>query len=117
MICSAVVKLRSGLRAGVGVPVLAPIEFLGGLGLAVMALVGVLQPESSFRYVLAGIAITLLSTVNLALRLSRERKRREAAAGARLFTYVKYLSQEPDTEGSQANPLDPADFRGLRNTE
>lgn len=117
MISSAVVKLRSGMRAGVGVPVLAPVEFLGGLGLAVLALLGGMEAESGFRFVLAGIAITVLSTINLGLRLSRERKRREQAAGARLFTYVKYLSQEPDTEGSQVNPLDAADLRGLRNTE
>ena len=50
--------------------------------------------DVGFRLVLGAVALVLVSSVNMGMKLSARRRKSNESEGARLFTCVKYLSQQ-----------------------
>jgi hypothetical protein len=95
LILSAVLKVRTASKAGLGLPLLLLGEVVAGLALPVVSLVAPPTPEAGFRMVLAALALIVVSSVALSMRVRALARDRQASEGARLVRYVKYLSSTP----------------------
>ncbi len=89
-------KVRAGLRARVGVPLLSAVELLAGAGLTLVSFAAPPAVEVGFRLIVGAIVLLVGSSAVMAARLSRKRRELEDSEGSRLVTYVKYLSRESE---------------------
>ena len=94
LVGSSLLKLRAAERAKIGLHVPSMLELLAGLGIAAWMVVGGPSVEVGFRLVLGAVVLVLVSSVHLGMKLSARQRERDGSEGARLFTYVKYLSQQ-----------------------
>lgn len=95
LVISGLVKLHAGDRAGLGITVLPLVETLAGLGLlAPVALAWRPRPREGLVMVVCALVLVLTSSIQVGAAIRRRRRSREASEGARLVTFVKYLSRE-----------------------
>ena len=91
---SGLIKVRSGLRAGVGVPGLAVVEILFGAGSGAIAIMGEPAVAVAGWFVPVGVGLVIVSSILFALKLGDARRRREVTEGKRLENFVKHLSRD-----------------------
>lgn len=109
LLVSGLVKLHAGGRAGLGVTVLPLVETVAGLALlAPVAFAWRPGPHTGLAIVLCAVVLVLSSSLWVGAAIARRRHSREESEGARLVTYVKYLSrQEPREPREPQEPQEP----------
>ena len=75
-----------------GVPVLALAEILAGVGILGVAFVVELTAGQGMFILVGSVALILVSSVQVGMEVRRRQRLRTASEGARLVSYVKYLS-------------------------
>jgi hypothetical protein len=94
VLASGLVKLHAGERAGLGVTLLPLLETVAGLVLlAPMTLGWRPGARGGLAIVVCAVAFVLASSLLVGLAIARKRKSRDDSEGARLVTFVKYLSR------------------------
>lgn len=104
---SGAVKLRATSRIGMGLAPLALLEMAMAVALGFLALPGPLTGSALLRWSVP-VALLLLvgSSVDHAMRLRAQRRRRAESEERRLASFVKYLSRSEDA------PSDPVSGPG-----
>jgi len=99
LLASGLVKLHAGDRAGLGLTVLPLVETVAGLALLAPVMLG-RRPSAhgGLAIVVCGVALVLVSSLLVGSAIVRKRRSREDSEGARLVTYVKYLSRQRPPE-------------------
>ena len=101
-------KIRAAQRAKFGLPLLSVVEVVAGLGLVGLLTASPPTVEAGFRYVVGAVVLVIASSVAMGARFRARRRERVESEGARLVTYVKYLSVSEDpTESEPEGPADP----------
>jgi hypothetical protein len=95
VLMSGLVKLKAWSRVGEGLHVLPLLETLLGVGLFGVVLVGPVGAGLGLWLVVGAVLLVVVSSVLMGLDIKRHRRRRELSEGARLATYVEYLSELP----------------------
>ena len=98
LVISGIVKIRAWSRVSPGVHLLPLVEIVAGFLVAAAVVTGVPDPRMGLVLTAGSVGLVVVSSALIGKeirRLSRERQRSE---GARLATYVKYLSQPPPGE-------------------
>lgn len=99
LLASGLVKLHAGDRAGLGVTVLPLVETVAGLALlATLALGRRPSAHGGLAIVVCALALVLASSLLVGGAIARKRRSREDSEGARLVTYVRYLSRQDPPE-------------------
>ncbi len=101
LILSAGLKVRTASKAGLGLPLLLLVEIAAGIALPVVSVAVPPTPQGGFRMILTALALIVVSSVALSLRVRALARDREASEGARLVTYVKYLSSTPGARSEE----------------
>ena len=101
LLASGAVKVRSSLRAGLGMPILSMTELFVAIALAALAGAGLGDASAGSRLVPLGVALMLISSTNFAVRVRGLRRERFESEGARLVTYVKFLSRTDRSSDSK----------------
>ena len=99
LLASGLVKLRAAERVGLGIAVLPLVEVAASL---VLLAVSFLRPPGvagGLTAVVASLVLLLGSSLQVGIAIRRRRRSRELSEGARLRTYVRYLSAPIDPEG------------------
>jgi uncharacterized membrane protein YqgA involved in biofilm formation len=102
LLVSGGVKVRSGLRAGLGVQPLTYLELLASVLWCIAAAAGLGTSGAGIWFVPAGVLLVLASSVLFSLRMTEYRRRRAESEGSRLENYVNYLSGTGDTSESDS---------------
>jgi uncharacterized membrane protein YqgA involved in biofilm formation len=102
LLVSGGVKVRSGLRAGLGVQPLTYLELLASVLSCIAAAAGLGTSGAGIWVVPAGVLLVLVSSVLFSMRLTEYRRRRAESEGSRLENYVKYMSGTADTSESDS---------------
>jgi hypothetical protein len=102
LLVSGGVKVRSGLRAGLGVQPLTHLELLASVVWCFAAGGGLGASGAGIWFVPAGVLLVLASSVLFSLRMTEYRRRRAESEGSRLENYVNYLSGTADTSESDS---------------
>ncbi len=103
LVGSSLLKLRAAERAKLGLHFPSILELLAGLGIGASMLGGGPNVDIAFRLALGAVTLVLVSSVSMVLKLSVRRREGDESEGARLFTYVNYLSQQ--TSRDEPPPL------------
>lgn len=98
LLVAGMVKLRAAERVGLGVTVLPLVEILAALALGVTTFLAPLSPSGGLKAVLASVALIVVSSLHVGAAIRKRTRTRELSEGARLRTYVQYLSQAPDPD-------------------
>ena len=101
LLVSGAVKVRAALRAGLGVQILSLLELFVAVVLTALAVAGLGGASGGSRLVPLGVALMLMSSANFAMRVRGVRRGRAELEGARLVTYVKFLSRTDRTSDSK----------------
>ena len=107
LLTSGIVKLRAADRAGLGLSLFALLEIFAGLILAGVSFTNPFTPSQGLGVVLASVALVLGSSLHMWGQLKGVARKRDLSEGARLRTYVRYLSSNLDPDGSARDPDDP----------
>lgn len=107
LLTSGVVMLRAADRAGLGLSPFALLEVFAGLILAGVSFTSPFTPEQGLGVVLASVALVLGSSLHMWGQLKGVQRKRDLSEGARLRTYVRYLSTNLGTDGAPRDPDDP----------
>ncbi|GMV05496.1 MAG: hypothetical protein AMXMBFR53_17740 [Gemmatimonadota bacterium] len=94
LLVSGGVKMRAAARVGLGLPALAVLEILAGVGVLSQAFVIDLPPGRGLGLVVGSVLLLVVSSVQVGRAVRRRQRLRTASEGARLANYVKYLSRE-----------------------
>ncbi len=92
LLVSGLLSLRSGTRLGVLVPILALAQILVGLGEVLVGIGHRLSGWVGLAVTAPSLTLMLASALLRAVRQRAHRRTRDHSEGARLETYVKYLS-------------------------
>lgn len=106
LLTSGVVMLRAADRAGLGLSLFALLEVLAGLILAGISFTNPFTPGQGLGVVLASVALVLGSALHMWGQLKGIQRKRDLSEGARLRTYVRYLSMNLGPDGSPRDPDD-----------
>ncbi len=101
LLASGAVKVRSALRAGLGVPILSMLELFVAVVLTALAVTGFGDASPGTRLVPLGVALMLVSSATFARGASGLRRGRAESEGARLVTHVKFLSRTDSPSDSK----------------
>lgn len=98
LLLSGLVKLKAAERVGLGIAVLPLVELLAAVALGALAVVHPLTPRGGLVAVVLALVLLVGSSVQVGAAVRRRNRRRTLSEGARLHTYVQYLSaaSEPD---------------------
>ena len=106
LLTSGIVKLHAGDRAGLGLPLFALLEIFAGLLLAGVSFSNPFTPQQGLGVVLGSVALVLFSSLHMWTQLKGLVRKRDLSEGARLRTYVRYLSTTLGPDGSHRDPED-----------
>lgn len=95
LLLSGLVKLRAWSRVSRGVHLFPLLEIAAGLVMGAAVATGAPAPGLGLALVLGAVALVIASSLLLGTELRRMKRDRERSEGARLETYVKYLSGPP----------------------
>jgi len=109
LLASGVTKLHACARVGLGLPLLALLEIVAGLCLCAVSFAGAFTPGQGLAVVVGAVVLVLVSSLTMWGTLRAQHRTRELSEGARLRTYVKYLSSslEPDGDLREPGKQDP----------
>ena len=108
LLTSGVVKLHAGDRAGLGLPLFALLEIFAGLILAAGSFTNPFTPAQGLGVVVGSLALVLFSSLHMWTQLKGLQRKRDLSEGARLRTYVRYLSPTLGPEGAARHAQHPA---------
>ncbi len=94
VLSSALVLLRTGARMHAGVPIPALIQLVVGAVVSVVGFSSAPGRPAGLVVVVASVVLVLATAILQAARVRALRRSREASEGARLETWVKYLSRD-----------------------
>ncbi len=92
VLLSGLGKLRASRRGGPLVLMLSVLEICFGMIVAFLAMAAPPSPSLGMVLVVGGVVLVLASSAVATLKLAAARRAREASEGARLATYIRYLS-------------------------
>ncbi len=95
LLTSALVKLRTSSRAGLGLHLPSLLELLAALCVGVLSVSGSLVGGTGLWVVVGSVVLVVGSSVHLGRVLTRRHRLRELTEARRLETYVRYLTDEP----------------------
>lgn len=99
LLVSGMVKLKAAERVALGLPALALLELVAGLGLMVAVFVRTFTAGQGLAVLVGSVALVVVSSVQVGMAVRRRQRLRTASEGARLTNYLKYLSaQNPPSE-------------------
>ncbi|MDX1645919.1 MAG: hypothetical protein R3304_02150 [Longimicrobiales bacterium] len=102
MAVSGGLKLRSTARVGQGSSILAIVEMLLALALALLIFPGPLSGTPWAPWVvLFALVVIVVSSVEHAFRVRAYRRSRAESEGGRLATYVEHLSDADEDDGEE----------------
>lgn len=107
------VKLRAVARVGMGVAVLPLVEVVAGFVLLALVVVGPPSASLGLGAIVAAVLLLLGSSFQVGSALGNLRRARERSEGARLRTYVRYLSPSIDPEASARSSQEGEDGAAL----
>jgi hypothetical protein len=108
LIVSALVKLKAAERVGLGIAILPLLELFAALGLGAMAFLGSLTPRSGLSLVVGGVVLMVVSSVQVGGAVRRRGRQRTLSEGARLRTFVQYLSASSQADAAEPQPPEKA---------
>ena len=94
LLISGVVKVKAAERVALGLPVLAVLELLVGIGIFSQIFIRDFTPGQGMGILVGSVALLLVSSVQVGMAVRRRQRLRTASEGSRLANYVKYLSRE-----------------------
>lgn len=92
LVASALVKLRAGERAGLGLHLPSLLELLSAVCIGLLVVSGSMTPRIGLWAALVTGTLVVGSSIHLSRRLAHQRRIRELTEGRRLETFVRYLS-------------------------
>lgn len=96
---SGSIKLKAAQRVDLGVPWLVVAEMLAGIGILSAGFAGSLSPGQGLAVLVGGVALVVVSSLQVGKAVRRQHRLRNATEGTRLANYLKYLSaQDPPAE-------------------
>ena len=107
LLTSGIVKLRAADRAGLGLSLFALLEIFAGLILAGVSFTNPFTPSQGLGVVLSSVALVLGTSLHMWGQLKGVARKRDLSEGARLRTYVRYLSSNLGPDGSPRDSDDP----------
>jgi hypothetical protein len=108
LLASGLLKLRAAERVGLGIAVLPLVEVVAALGLLGVSFLRPLDPVAGLIAVVAALALLVVSSLQVGMAMGRRRRSRELSEGARLRTYVQYLTAPADPEGGRSSGERPS---------
>ena len=93
LLASGLLKIKAASRVGMGMPVLALAELLAGLAIPACVFVVELTAGQGLAILLASTLLVIVSSIQVGLEVRRRQRLRAASEGARLASYVRYLSR------------------------
>lgn len=96
LVFSALLKLRAGDRAGLGLHLPSLAELLLGLAVGGLAVAGGTPTGTAILVLAVAFLVLVASSVHLFVLLRRRDRRRERTEGRRLEAYVRYLSDHDE---------------------
>jgi len=108
LLASGLVKLRAAERVGLGIAVLPLVEVAVAVTLLSVSFFRPIGVAGGLTAVVVSLVLLLGSSLQVGIAIRRRRRSRELSEGARLRTYVQYLSAPVDPEGGPpARARDP----------
>lgn len=101
LLVSGLVKLKAAERVGLGIAILPLVELLAALALGVLGIGGSITPRRGLAFVVGGVVLVLVSSLQVGGAIRRQGRRRNLSEGARLRTFVQYLSASSETPASR----------------
>lgn len=98
LLLSGGLKVRSGMRVGVGFSPLAAVEVVAGLAFLVAAMPGLLQGGLPRWALPIGVVLVFGSTAEHMLRLRRRRRFREESEAGRLQAYLQVNARTEEAD-------------------
>lgn len=99
LLASGLIKLRAAERVGLGLALLPLFEVAAALVLLAVSFFRPLGVAGGLAAVMASLVLLLGSSLQVGIAIRRRRRSRDLSEGARLRTYVRYLSAPADPEG------------------
>ncbi len=96
LLISGVVKLHAWGRLGRGVHLVPLVEIVAGFLMGAAVVTGAPAPGVGLALTVGAVSLVIASSVIVGRQIRRLQRERERSEGARLLTWVKYLSQPPD---------------------
>jgi len=96
LVISGVVKLRAWARVSHGIHLVPLLEIVAGFLMGAAVVTGTPDPGVGLALTVGAVSLVVASSVVLGRQIRRVRRERERSEGARLVTWVKYLSQPPN---------------------
>lgn len=93
LLASGLVKVKAAARVEMGLPLLALLELLAGVGIFSVAFIQNFSARQGLFVVVGSVLLVLVSSVQVGVAIRRRQRLRSASEGARLANYVKYLSR------------------------
>lgn len=112
LLASGLVKVKAADRVQLGVPALALLELLAGVGLFSVAFIQSFTPRQGLLVLVASVALLVVSSLQVGSAIRRRHRIREASEGARLANYVNVLSRLPGAGEGEAQDAPSASRRG-----
>jgi len=92
LLTSGLVKVRAAARVEMGLPVLALLELLAGVGIFSVAFVQNFTAGQGLVVLVGSVALVLISSLHVGMAIRSRQRRRDLSEGVRLANYVQYLS-------------------------
>ncbi len=106
LLASGLLKLHAAERVGLGLAVLPLVEVVAALGLLAVSVLRPLGVAAGLTAVVGSLTLLLASSLQVGIAMRQRRRSRELSEGARLRTYVQYLSAPVDPERGRSSPED-----------
>ncbi len=100
LLTSGLLTVRAAARVEMGLPILAVAELLAGLGIMGVAFSVELTAGQGMLVSVGSVLLVLVASLQVGLEVRRRNRLRTASEGARLASYVKYLSRQDPPERS-----------------
>jgi hypothetical protein len=96
LLISGIVKLRAWARVSQGIHLVPLLEIVAGLLMGAAVMTGTPDPGVGLALTVGAVSLVVVSSVVVGRQIRHLHRARERSEGARLVTWVKYLSQPPN---------------------
>ena len=93
LLVSGMVKVKAAARVEMGLPVLALVEVVVGVGIFSVAFIQNFTARQGLFVLVGSVLLVIVSSLHIGAAIRRRQRLRTASEGARLASYVRYLSR------------------------
>lgn len=93
LLVSGLVKVKAAARVEMGLPVLALVEVVVGVGVFSVAFIQTLSARQGLFVLVGSVLLVVVSSLQVGAAIRRRHRLRTASEGARLANYMRYLSR------------------------